>query len=208
MGRRSDHNREELRELLITCGQQHMAEVGYARFSGREVAKRAGYSVGTIYNVFGALDLLVTAINSRTFDLWAAHLRACLERGGADRIRSLVEGYFSFAFANPNLWTAIYDHRLPEGIELTEDDHNRRGALTAIVEGEVALVLPPRPDFDIARLSRSLVAVVHGHCAFVVSGTFALLEEPDPAGAALDRVRESLEHYGYFPPEVQQGMSI
>ncbi len=76
MGRRSDHTPQQLRDLLIDHGHKLMAEVGYARFSGREVAKRAGYSVGTIYNVFGSLDgaskfvkgdavagLLITALN-------------------------------------------------------------------------------------------------------------------------------------------------
>jgi hypothetical protein len=42
------------------------------------------------------------------------------------------------------------------------------------------------------RAPRSLIAVVHGHCSYVVSGTFALLEESDPVGSALARVRECL----------------
>ena len=42
MGRRSDHTRSELRTLLVNKGHALMAEVGYAKFSGREVAKRAG----------------------------------------------------------------------------------------------------------------------------------------------------------------------
>ena len=41
-------------------------------------------------------------------------------------------------------------------------------------------------------LARSLVATVHGHCVFALTGTFALLGEDDPRGAALARVRETL----------------
>ena len=41
-------------------------------------------------------------------------------------------------------------------------------------------------------LEWSLVAVVHGHCIFAINGTFALLGEPDPEGAALARVRDAL----------------
>src|SRR3569832_888139 len=142
MGRRSDHTRDELRALLISEGHKLLAEQGLARFSGREVAKRAGYTVGTIYNVFGSLDRLIAAINSRTFSLWAAFLRERLAQGGADRIRSLVEGYFDFALANPNLWSAIYDHRLAEGEDIDESDHQQRAALTEIVEREVRAALP------------------------------------------------------------------
>ena len=89
-----------------------MAEVGLARFSAREVAKRVGYSIGTIHNVFGSYDRLVTAINTRSFVLWADHLQQRLAEGGSDRIKALVEGYFEFARDNPRLWTAIYDHHM------------------------------------------------------------------------------------------------
>lgn len=191
MGRRSDHTRDELRALLIAEGHGLMAEQGLAKFSGREVAKRAGYTVGTIYNVFGSLDRLIAAINSHTFSLWADFLRQRLEQGGEDRIRTLVEAYFDFALAHPNLWSAIYDHRLAEG-ELDETDHGQRAALTAIVEQEVRAALPDPDMPGSARLARSLIATVHGHCSYVVSGTFALLEEPDPVGSALARVRECL----------------
>jgi AcrR family transcriptional regulator len=192
MGRRSDHTREDLRALLIAEGHKLLAEQGLAKFSGREVAKRAGYTVGTIYNVFGSLDRLIGAINSHTFALWAAFLRQRLELGGEDRIRSLVEGYFDFALTHSNLWSAIYDHRLAEGERLDEVDYDQRAALTAIVENEVRAVLPDPDMPEAARFARSLIATVHGHCSYVVSGTFAELEEPDPVGSALARVRECL----------------
>jgi AcrR family transcriptional regulator len=196
MGRRSDHTRPELRALLIAEGHALLAEQGLARFSGREVAKRAGYSVGTIYNVFGSLDRLIVSINSHTFTLWAEFLRQRLESGGEDRIRSLVEAYFDFALAHPKLWSAIYDHRPAEGNALDESDAEQRAQLTAIVEEEVRAALP-RPDMpDAARFARSLIATVHGHCSYVVTGTFALLEEPDPVGSALARVRECLAAQG------------
>src|ERR1700709_2205485 len=100
MGRRSDHSREELSRLIIAEGHKHMAEMGFARFSAREVAKRIGYSIGTIYNVFGTHDALVLAINTRTFRFWADHLRALLNGAEQDRIGVLVEAYFSFAREN------------------------------------------------------------------------------------------------------------
>lgn len=193
MGRRSDHSREELRRLFVGEGHALLADVGFARFSGREVAKRVGYSVGTIYNVFGSLDGLILAINTLTFDHWAAHLRDHLARGEGDRIRALVEGYFSFAEANPNLWMAIYDHRLPKGMGLGEDDFVRRRALVDIVEAEVAAALGQRADgVDVATLTRSLVATVHGHCSFAITGSFALMQVEHPVELALQRVRDTL----------------
>ena len=134
MGRRSDHTRAELEELIVAAGHALVAEVGYAGFSAREVAKRIGYSVGTLYNVFASLDDLMLAINSRTFVEWAASIAGRLENAGEDRIAVLVDSYFDFATTNRNLWMAIYDHRLPPGVPFPDRYAQRRRVLTAIVE--------------------------------------------------------------------------
>ena len=103
-----------------------------------------------------------------------------------------IEGYFDFAEDNPNLWMAIYDHRLPAGMEIPEQYRILRSGLTRIVEREVATALPNKPFTEIEALTRSLVATVHGHCAFALTGTFRLLGVEDPRGAALARVTEIL----------------
>lgn len=193
MGRRSDHSRDELEALILDAGAALVAEVGLAGFSAREVARRIGYSIGTIHNVFGTSDRLIAAINSRSFALWAAYLRERLDAGGgADRIATLVNGYFGFARAHPNLWTAIYDHRLPAEASLSEQDQQARGVLTEIVIAEVAHALDTAPDAPVAALARSLIATVHGHCAFAITGAWALMGEAAPEIAALARVREAL----------------
>ena len=200
MGRRSDHSRDELEELILAAGSALVAETGLAGFSAREVARRIGYSIGTIHNVFGTADRLVTAINTRSFGLWAAYLHDRLAAApGGDRIATLVEGYFGFARAHPHLWTAIYDHRLPAEAMLPEADQRARGLLTEIVAAEVARALGRPADEAVAALSRSLIAVVHGHCAFAISGAWALMGEAAPEVAALTRVREALARQPVVP---------
>jgi AcrR family transcriptional regulator len=195
MGRRSDHKPEELRALLVAEGHALMAERGFARFSGREAARRADYSVGTIYNVFGSLDAYLLAVNSHTFRLWGAWLEDALamqpHRGHA-RIDALVRAYFSFAAENANAWLAIYDHRIDRATPIAAEDVAAREALTAIVDREVCAFLQREGDAATRRLVRSLIATVHGHCAMWLSGSFALLHESDPAGQALARVHEVL----------------
>jgi len=173
-----------------------MAEAGFARFSSREVAKRIGYSVGTLYNVFGSYDRLVVAINTRTFDQWAAFLEQRLASQPQDRIAALVEGYFQFASENTNIWMAIYDHRLPAGVDMPDDYARQRAGLTEVVVREVAAVLPPGARDGAPRLARSLVATVHGHCTFALNGSFALLGETAPLEMATARVKESLRAAG------------
>lgn len=186
--------------MLIVEGHKHMADVGFARFSAREVAKRIGYSVGTLYNVFGSYDHLLIAINTRTFVLWTEYMRTALEQvgeqagkqGGQDRIRALVEGYFGFARANRHAWMAIYDHHLPPDTTLPPEQDLARGGLMALVAAEVAARLPEAHRDKAPRLARSLVATVHGHCMFDINGSFALMGEREPIELALARVNESL----------------
>lgn len=194
MGRRSDHSRAELEELIVAAGATLVAEVGLGGFSAREVARRIGYSIGTIHNVFGTADRLIAAVNTRSFSAWAAFLQARLDDAGddGDRIAALVDGYFGFARAHPNLWTAIYDHRLPPEDGLTDADHEGRGLLTRIVVEEVARALSRPADDMVSALARSLIATVHGHCAFAVSGAWALMGEAAPEAAAVARVREAV----------------
>jgi AcrR family transcriptional regulator len=192
MGRRSDHSRTELEALIIAEGHRLMAETGFAAFSAREVSRRIGYSIGTIYNVFESLDHLLIAINSRTFELWTDYLARRIGRGGGDRIRTMVEAYFGFAREHPKLWMAIYDHRLPEGMAMPDRDMEKRQVLTRIVFDEVARQLPFRPQDEVEHLTRSLIATVHGHCTYELNGSFALMGEKDPVELALGRVREAI----------------
>ena len=194
MGRRSDHSRAELEELILSTGSALIAEAGLGGFSAREVARRIGYSIGTIHNVFGTADRLIAAINTRSFAAWAGSLRERLNATGqdGDRIAALVDGYFGFAREHPHLWTAIFDHRLPPDNGLTEADETGRSLLTRIVVEEIAYAVDCEADDDLATLARSLIATVHGHCAFAISGAWALMGEAAPEAAALERVREAL----------------
>jgi AcrR family transcriptional regulator len=192
MGRRSDHSRTELRELIIDEGHRQMAEQGYSRFSARQVARAIGYSVGTLYNLFPSLDHLLLAINTRTFVQWTEFVRRRLDGVSNDRIGVLVTAYFDFAREHTNLWMAIYDHRLPPGMALPPDDKETRRELTLTVIGELSILLPEMSDIDVERLARSLIATVHGHCTYALNGSFDLMGETDPVGLALGRVREAI----------------
>lgn len=192
MGRRSDHSRTELRELIIAEGHRQIAEHGFSHFSARHVAREIGYSVGTIYNLFPSVDYLLLAINTRTFRQWTEFVAQGLDEASGDRISVLVRAYFDFAREHTNLWMAIYDHRLPADMRLPPEDEEVRRELTLIVIRELSAILSNRSEIAVERLARSLIATVHGHCTFSLNGSFELLGETDPVGLALDRVRESI----------------
>lgn len=192
MGRRSDHSRAELEELILAAGEAHMAEAGFADFSAREVAKRIGYSIGTIHNVVGSHDRLILAINARTLRAWADYLRGRLGGGHEDRLAALVNGYFDFAAENRNRWMALYDHRMGAENVLPDDFLAAFEALVALIRSEVAAARPEASAQEVGALTGSLVAIAHGHCMFALNGTHALFGEWSPREAALARIREIL----------------
>jgi AcrR family transcriptional regulator len=197
VGRRSDHSREQLREIIISAGHRQMLDVGFARFSAREVAKCVGYSIGTLYHVFGSYDGLILAINGRTLELWHAYLEARLEvdESNGDRLTAAINAYFEFAILNRHAWTALYDFRLPDDVDPPAQYIEKVSAIMLLVEREIAAALPTERQADAPALTRSLLATVHGHCFFALNGTFRMLGEDDPLAAARERVADALVHY-------------
>lgn len=191
MGRRSDHNREQLEALFLDAGAAHLGEAGFARFSAREVAKRVGYSIGTLYNMFGSYDRLILAINAGTLREWTAMLRGRLDAAGADRIAALVDGYFDFAQGNMHAWMALYDHHMPAGEPLPDWFDAAFAGLIDLIEQEVATALGRPAGPETREMTGSLVAIAHGHCTFALNGTYATFGG-DPRAAALARIRQAL----------------
>jgi AcrR family transcriptional regulator len=181
--------------MIVGEGHRQMSEVGFARFSAREVAKRIGYSIGTVYNVFGSYDQLILAINGRTLDLWLDYLESRLDGAAGDRLRVAIDAYFEFAVIHRHAWAALYDFRLPDDEPLPEYYQQKVTAITEVVVREIAAALPPAHAAEAPALARSLLATVHGHCFFTLNGTFRLLGETDPLAAALDRVNDALARY-------------
>jgi AcrR family transcriptional regulator len=192
MGRRSDHSRAELEELILAAGEVHLAQAGYADFSAREVAKRVGYSIGTIYNLFGSFDRLVLAINGRTLRAWTAFMAARLDAAPRDRLAALVSGYFDFAAQNRNRWMALYDHRMEGEVELPDWFLEAFESLISLLQGEVAALQPQAGEAQVRVLTGSLAAIAHGHCMFALNGTHTLFGEWSPQQAALLRIRQAL----------------
>ena len=191
--------------MILAEGHRQITEVGFARFSAREVAKRIGYSIGTLYNVFGSYDQLILAINGVTLDLWLAALEERLDglaegrpdegRPDENRLAAAIDAYFDFAIRHRHAWAALYDFRLPEGEPMPEYYQSKVAAITDVVVREIAAALPADQRDHAAPLARSLLATVHGHCFFTLNGTFQLLGETDPLAAALERVNDALARY-------------
>jgi AcrR family transcriptional regulator len=182
MARRSDHSREELREMALVAAREIVEEQGVAGLSTRALAGRMGYAPGTLYNIFHNLDDLVFALNTRT----VGELRSRMEQRAADalappeRIRRMALGYLDYALAHPHLWRLAFQHQAPEGQEVPEATTEQTNAVFAAVAGLLGELRPATPELLMTQAA-ALWAGVHGVCHLAVTDKLKFADSAAPA---------------------------
>jgi AcrR family transcriptional regulator len=163
MGRRSAHRPEELRELILRAAQEIIEEEGLAGLSARTVAKRIGYSPGTLYNVFENLDDLVLHVEARLLDALALRLQE-VERGGTPKetLRRLARAYLAFTHQNPRLWNLLFEHHMPKSAIIPAWYQSKLEGLLVRVEDAMRPLLADADPAAVKRAARVLWAGVHG----------------------------------------------
>lgn len=163
MGRRSIHTPEELRELIIDATTAIVQKDGLEGLSAREIAKRVGYSPGTLYNVFENLDDLLLIIEARLLDELAVRLAATDTTGPpSERLRRLVGAYFTFTQERPKLWNLLNEHRMPAGRVVPDWYEEKLDKLLAALDEALAPLLIGSDPTTRQRHARTLWASVHG----------------------------------------------
>lgn len=163
MGRRSIHTPEELRELIIEATTSIVEQGGLEGLSAREIAKRIGYSPGTLYNVFENLDDLLLIIEARLLDDLADRLASTDAAGTpSDRLRRIVGTYFTFTQERPKLWNLLNEHRMPAGRAVPEWYQEKLDKLLAVLEEALAPLTTASDPGTRRRHARTLWASVHG----------------------------------------------
>lgn len=172
MARRSDHTREELREMTISEGSTLLAEGGLARFSARGLAVRIGYTVGTLYNVFDDYDDMLLHINARTLDDLYQALEgvSASSRTPQAALKALTLAYLAFAKAHTHRWRTLFAHHMADGRMVPEWYEQKLAALFMLVEEPLHALIGDAAVVE----ARALWAAIHGVCALGVDGKLAL----------------------------------
>ncbi len=182
MGRRSSHTAEELRELILEASTSLIGEGGLASLSAREVARRIGYSPGTLYNVFENLDDLVLTIEGRLIDRLAAELDQVPQGGPpADRVLALGRSYLRFTAANPKLWNLLFEHHLPPGREIPAWYQQKLDGLMKRVEDAVEPLMTGAHPEDVKRSASVLWAGVHGITSLATADKLSIVNSDGAA---------------------------
>ncbi|HEY0635834.1 MAG TPA: TetR/AcrR family transcriptional regulator [Gammaproteobacteria bacterium] len=170
MARRSDHSREEIRQMALEAAEFIVAAEGYKGLSTRKVASAIGYAVGTLYLVFESQEDLVLQLNGRTLDALYEWLRA--RRGDAtsphDNLLALADAYIAYAEAETARWNLLFEYVGVEGNELPGWYQAKLGKVFSLVEAALQPLADHRTERELQQAARVLWASVHGICTLKI----------------------------------------
>lgn len=164
MARRSDHSREEIRQMALEAAERIVEQDGLKGLSARKVAAAIGYTVGTLYLVFKNLDDLICTVNGRTLD--QLHRTMADSQNGCGSPEScliaLGNAYIRFAIEHNNRWAMLYEYSSPEGWELPEWYYDKVARMFSLVREALAPLAAHHSERKIAAAAQALWGGVHG----------------------------------------------
>ena len=177
MARRSDHSREELREMVLSAAEQIVVEQGYQGLSARKVAAAIGYTVGTLYLVFENLDDLILHINARTLDRLHARMTEIQANAGdaTDYLLQLGEVYIAFADDDPHRWAMVFEHRFSGDQVVPAWYQEKIARMFAMVEEGLEPLANDRTGQEITQAARALWGGVHGICILALTDNLGVV---------------------------------
>ncbi|MDX2308901.1 MAG: TetR/AcrR family transcriptional regulator [Hyphomicrobium sp.] len=163
MGRRSIHTADELRALILEASTALISEQGLAGLSAREIARRIGYSPGTLYNVFDNLDELVLTIEGQMLDQLSAVLDTVASgRSHETFVLEFARAYVRFTREHPKLWNLLFEHHLPADRTVPVWYQQKLdGLMSRLADALQPAMSGASPD-EIRRAASVLWAGVHG----------------------------------------------
>lgn len=151
-------------ETILEATARVLVEDGYARLSTNRVARRAGVSIGTLYQYFADKDELVAALAERVakaqVDAFVADLQQIDDQPLDDAVHTLVRGIISAKRVQPELAHALAATQVPR----LGGAHAEQHVLARLVD-TVAATLRNRPDvrtIDAGLASYALVHAING----------------------------------------------
>jgi AcrR family transcriptional regulator len=176
---RETDRKTDLRNRLIAAAEAEIAEKGLLGLKSRDVTQRAGCALGAIYNAVADLDELVMRVNSRTLDRLGAALAPASDAGSPEAVTlALADAYAAFALANRRLWSALFEHRLPEGVDMPDWHRQEHEVLIARIGAPLHRLRPDLGEDAVRLRVRTLFGAVHGVVHLALQGRLVGVPEP------------------------------
>lgn len=174
MENKRDAKRNDLRKRLIDAAEARILAQGLSGLKARDVTADAGCALGSLYNAVGDMVDLVILVNSRTLTRLGQAMRESVpaDASPAETMQALAYAYVEFAQANTRLWSAIFLHRVPEGVEVPDWHKKEYGVLIEQLFEPLSKMRPDLSPEELKLRSQTLYAAVHGVVQLSLHGRF------------------------------------
>lgn len=154
--------RDRLKSTIVSVAREILRSDGLDALQARRVARGADCSVGTIYNLFGNLDMVIIAANAETLaELHGELIAATKDISDInDKLDALARTYLSFAIERTAEWRALFEHRFTTKTTVPDWYLAAQAEMFAIVEAILAPTIADPPARQEA--ARALFSAVHG----------------------------------------------
>jgi AcrR family transcriptional regulator len=197
--RKTELSHEDLTERALAEAERQVRAGGRKALSMRLIARAASCASGTIYNVIGDIDDVILRLNARTTARLADRLEAAAAAcdGPLECIRAMAHAYVALGEGEPELWSLLFDYRLPPGRELPDW---YREVLARPVEGVHRAARPAfAGEADCAAFVARIWVALHGVVALSITGKLTILIERSSAAFVDDLVDAHLAAAGLTP---------
>jgi AcrR family transcriptional regulator len=176
--------RKAQRESLIEAVERKIGRDGFAELRIRDLAAEVGIALGGVYNLVEDMDQLILLVSERTLTRMNEAMTESVDQaaGPIDKLCAVAVTYCRFARKNLNLWRALFEHRIADGLDLPDWQSNAQFSAFRHVAGPLGQLMPGIDKDTVDLVARTLFAAVHGVVAIGLEGK--LLAVPD---AALER---------------------
>ncbi len=201
MGRRNHHTREEIRHLAIDAAEVCIQSQGIQGIHARHIAKDIGYAVGTLYQLFKNMDLLILAVNLKTLKALEKQVLLALTdlAPGNASIEAMAMAYVDYALQHTKRWQAVFEHQLKDEQDMPIAYQQQRSHLFKLLEQQFSAAYPALAAREVAIESRALWAGIHGICIL------ALSDKLDDDGMALTEIAQTLIRHFLSSKNTEKG---
>jgi AcrR family transcriptional regulator len=179
MARRGHHTLEQIKNMVLVAAEDLVVEGGLAQLRVRNIAVKIGYTVGSIYMVFDNMNDLILHIKGRTLDAITEHMDQAECSSPEQCLEELAGVYIHYASENLNLWSMVFEHRMPEDAEIPEWYQKKVDNLYGKFEAHFALIAPELSYTQRKQTALAFLGGVHGICVFMLTTQLGGLNKND-----------------------------
>ncbi len=197
MARRGHHTLEQIKNMVLVAAEDLVVDGGLAQLRVRNIAVKIGYTVGSIYMVFDSMNDLILHIKGRTLDAITEQMDQAECSSPEQCLEALAGVYIHYASENLNLWSMVFEHRMPEDAEIPEWYQKKVDNLYGKFEAHFALIAPELSYTQRRQTALAFLGGVHGICVFMLTTQLGGLNKNDLEESVILLIRRFI-HDGWM----------